>query len=679
MTNINNQVLERVETLTTQLNHHSHQYYVLDNPEIPDAEYDRLFRELQSIENDHPDLKKIDSPTQRVGGKPLDAFTQVQHRIPMLSLSNVFNEQELKDYYKRVCDRLKFNKETDGEIEFTAEPKLDGLALSLIYEKGILVQAATRGDGTVGENVTENARTIRNVPLHLTGDGIPELLEVRGEVYMSKAVFEKLNNAARERGEKTFVNPRNAAAGSLRQLDSKIAANRQLSMYCYAVGVVEGFELHDTHSEMLQQLGKWGLPLCPDVEVVHAASGCQHYYEMIGKKREQLSYDIDGVVYKVNDLALQQQLGFVARSPRWATAHKFPAQEEITTVNAIEFQVGRTGAITPVARLEPVFVGGVTVSNATLHNMDEIRRMDVRVGDKVIVHRAGDVIPKVVSVVPGTRPDNSKEVAIPVICPVCGSDVIQEEDEAVARCSGGLYCHAQRKEGIKHFASRRAMDIDGLGDKLVEQLVDAQIIDHIDDLYSLKDKVEQISAMERMGQKSVDNLISSLEHSKTTTLPRFIFSLGIREVGEVTAASLANYFGSIDALKNADEQILINIDDVGPVVASRVVTFFKQSHNSEVVDKLIAAGINWPAIEKKKESEMPLTGLSFVVTGTLSSMGRNDAKQLLIDKGAKVVGSVSKKTSYVVIGENPGSKVTKAQELGVTILDEDAFLEFIKQ
>ncbi len=674
MTHKNTELLDRVAALTKQLNHHSQQYYVLDNPEIPDAEYDRLFRELQALESENPELKKVDSPTQRVGGTPLDAFTQVTHRIPMLSLSNVFNEKELQDFYKRVRDRLK----TEDEIEFTAEPKLDGLALSLMYEKGILVRAATRGDGTVGENVTENARTIRNVPLHLVGDDIPDLLEVRGEVFMSKAVFEKLNQKARENDEKTFVNPRNAAAGSLRQLDSKIAASRQLSMYCYAVGVVEGFELHATHSEMLKQLGQWGLPLCPDVDVVQSASGCQKFYEKIGKKRDSLSYDIDGVVYKVNDLKLQQQLGFVARSPRWATAHKFPAQEEMTTVNAIEFQVGRTGAITPVARLEPVFVGGVTVSNATLHNMDEIRRMDVRVGDKVIVHRAGDVIPKVVSVVPGTRKENSVEVAIPVVCPVCGSDVVQEEDEAVARCSGGLYCHAQRKEGIKHFASRRAMDIDGLGDKLVEQLVDEKLIDHIDDLYQLKNKIDEISAMERMGKKSVDNLISSLEKSKLTTLPRFIFALGIREVGEVTAASLANYFGDIELLKQADEEALINIDDVGPIVASRVVTFFNQSHNIEVVDKLIAAGIHWPAIEKKSEDELPLVGLSFVVTGTLSTMGRNDAKQLLIDKGAKVVGSVSKKTSYVVVGENPGSKATKAEELGIEILDEASFIEFIK-
>ena len=675
MTHKNTELLERVATLTEQLNHHSHQYYVLDNPEIPDAEYDRLFRELQAIESENPELKKIDSPTQRVGGKPLDAFTQVTHRIPMLSLSNVFNEKELQDYYKRVKDRLK----TEDEIEFTAEPKLDGLALSLIYEKGVLVQAATRGDGSVGENVTENARTIRNVPLHLIGDDIPDLLEVRGEVFMSKAVFEKINQKARENDEKPFVNPRNAAAGSLRQLDSKIAASRQLSMYCYAVGVVEGFVLHSTHFEMLQQLGRWGLPLCSDVDVVKGASGCQQYYENIGKKRDDLSYDIDGVVYKVNNLQLQKDLGFVARSPRWATAHKFPAQEEMTTVNAIEFQVGRTGAITPVARLEPVFVGGVTVSNATLHNMDEIRRMDVRVGDKVIVHRAGDVIPKVVSVVPGTRKENSVEVEIPVVCPVCGSDVVQEEGEAIARCSGGLYCHAQRKEGIKHFASRRAMDIDGLGDKLVEQLVDEKLIDHIDDLYQLKNKIDEVSAMERMGQKSVDNLLLSLEKSKSTTLARFIFALGIREVGEVTAASLANYFGDIELLKQANEEVLINIDDVGPIVASRVVTFFNQPHNLEVVDKLITAGINWPAIEKKPESELPLADLNFVVTGTLSTMGRNDAKQLLIDKGAKVVGSVSKKTNYVVVGENPGSKASKAEELGIEILDENAFLEFIKR
>lgn len=673
MTINKNDLLERIDTLTEQLNYHSNQYYVLDNPEIPDAEYDRLFRELQTIEENHPELKKIDSPTQRVGGKALDAFTQVAHKIPMLSLGNVFNEQELNDFYKRVQDRLK----SEDTIEFTAEPKLDGLALSLIYENGILIQAATRGDGSVGENVTENARTIRNVPLHLKGDGIPSLLEVRGEVFMSKAVFEKINDRARKKGEKTFVNTRNAAAGSLRQLDSKIAASRQLTMYCYAVGVVEGFATLDMHSEMLEQLGRWGLPLCPDVEVVNAASGCQAYYEVIAKKRDQLSYDIDGVVYKVNDLELQKKLGFVARSPRWATAHKFPAQEEMTTVNAIEFQVGRTGAITPVARLEPVFVGGVTVSNATLHNMDEIRRMDVRVGDSVIVHRAGDVIPKVVSVVPGKRKDNSAEVEIPKVCPVCGSDVIQEEDEAVARCSGGLYCHAQRKEGIKHFASRRAMDIDGLGDKLVEQLVDANLIDHIDDLYQLKDKVEAISAMERMGQKSVDNLISSLEKSKSTTLARFIFSLGIREVGEVTAASLANYFTDINSLIKADEETLVAIDDVGPIVASRVVTFFKQAHNIEVVEKLLDAGINWPVIEKKDESELKLAGLTFVVTGTLSTMGRNDAKQKLIDLGAKVVGSVSKNTNYVVVGENAGSKAVKAEQLDIEMLTEAAFIKLI--
>ncbi|MDH5392097.1 MAG: NAD-dependent DNA ligase LigA [Gammaproteobacteria bacterium] len=679
MSNQQKKLSERIEYLTQQLNHHSHQYYVLDAPEIPDAEYDRLFRELQQIEAEHPELKKIDSPTQRVGGEPLAAFSQVKHRIPMLSLGNVFDEQELQDFYKRVADRLKIDMQSDQAIEFTAEPKLDGLAISLVYEKGILVQAATRGDGNVGEKVTENARTIRNIPLHLSGTDIPDLLEVRGEVFMSKAVFEKLNNKAREKGEKTFVNPRNAAAGSLRQLDSKIAASRELSMYCYAVGVVEGYQLPATHSEILEKLGQWGMPLCSEVEVVKGVDGCRQYYEKIGQQRDALAYDIDGVVYKVNDLKLQQQLGFVARAPRWATAHKFPAQEEITCVNAIEFQVGRTGALTPVARLQPVFVGGVTVSNATLHNMDEVRRKDVRVGDQVIIRRAGDVIPEVASVVPGKRKAGSVEVELPKACPVCGSDVVQEEGGAVARCSGGLYCHAQRKEGIKHFASRRAMDIDGLGDKLVEQLVDARLIDHIDDLYSLKDKVEEIVAMERMAKKSAENLIESLEKSKRTTLPRFIFALGIREVGEVTAASLANHFGDIQGLMQASEEELINIDDVGPVVASRVVTFFSQQHNIEVINKLIEAGISWPPIEIKQASELTLSGLSFVVTGTLSSMSRNDAKQRLIDKGAKVVGSVSKNTSYVVVGENPGSKAAKAEQLGIDILDEEAFLAFINK
>lgn len=665
-------VAERIEQLTELLNYHSRQYYMLDQPEIPDAEYDRLFRELQALEAEHPELKKMDSPTQRVGGQALSSFSQVTHKIPMLSLGNVFDEQELADFYKRIKDRLK----TEDEIEFTAEPKLDGLAISMVYENGILVQAATRGDGLVGENVTENARTIKNIPLHLTGN-YPSVLEVRGEVFMLKKAFEKLNQRARDKGEKTFVNPRNAAAGSLRQLDSKITASRSLSMYCYAVGVVEGYQLPKRHSEVLTLLGEWGLPLCPEVEVVKNADGCLKYYQHIGEKRDQLAYEIDGVVYKVNDLALQQQLGFVARAPRWAVAHKFAAQEEMTTVNNIEFQVGRTGALTPVARLEPVFVGGVTVSNATLHNMDEVERKDVRVGDKVIIRRAGDVIPEVVSVVPGYREGHSQKVELPSSCPVCGSDVVQEEDEAVARCSGGLFCHAQRKEGIKHFASRRAMDIDGLGDKLVEQLVDAGLINHIDDLYQLK--IEDVASMERMGKKSAENLIEALENSKETTLARFIFSLGIREVGEVTAASLANYFGDLEDLIEADEETLLKIDDVGPVVASRITTFFKQPHNLEIIEKLLSYGIHWPAIEKKSTEELTLEGLSFVVTGTLSSMSRNDAKQVLIDKGAKVVGSVSKKTDYVVVGENPGSKATKAEQLGVEMLDEDAFLELIKK
>lgn len=667
------QAAERINVLCEIINHHSYQYYVLDEPEIPDVEYDRLFRELQGLEEQFPALKKIDSPTLRVGGVALDSFSQVTHRMPMLSLGNVFDEQELKDFYKRVRDRLG----NDDEIEFTAEPKLDGLAISLMYERGVLIQAATRGDGTVGENVTENVRTIRNIPLHLTGKDIPQLLEVRGEVFMSKAVFEKLNQTAREKGEKTFVNPRNAAAGSLRQLDSKITASRQLSMYCYAVGVVEGYALPETHYAILQRLGQWGLPLCHEVEVVQGIDGCLEYFGKIGQQRDQLPYDIDGVVYKVNHLALQRELGFVARAPRWATAHKFPAQEEMTTVNAIEFQVGRTGALTPVARLEPVFVGGVTVSNATLHNMDEVRRKDVRVGDTVIIRRAGDVIPEVVSVVPGERKTDAVEVLLPTTCPVCDSEVVQEESEAVARCSGGLFCHAQRKEGIKHFASRRAMDIDGLGDKLVEQLVDAKLIDHIDDLYQLK--AEDVAAMERMGQKSAENLIQSLEKSKSTTLARFIFALGIREVGEVTAASLANYFGDIHALMNADEESLINIEDVGPVVASRVVTFFRQAHNREVIEKLLTAGVHWPAVEPKSQAEQSLAGLSFVVTGTLSTMSRDEAKQALIDKGAKVVGSVSKKTSYVVVGENPGSKADKAEQLNIPILDETAFLQMLKQ
>jgi len=667
-----NQYTIKIGNLRDQLNHHSYQYYVLDDPQIPDVEYDRLYRELQSLEKQFPELITIDSPTQRVGDKPLEGFTQVKHEIPMLSLDNVFNEEELNDFNKRIQQRL----DSEDEIIYAAEPKLDGLAVSLLYEKGMLVRAGTRGDGTTGENITQNIRTIQSIPLKLLGNNIPEILEVRGEVFMPKAGFEKLNRLARENDEKQFANPRNAAAGSLRQLDPKITAKRPLAMYCYAVGRVDGGAQLETHSEMLDHLKQWGLPLCKERKVVAGVAGCLNYFDEMSALRDSLSYEIDGIVYKVNSIKLQKELGFVAKAPRWAIAHKFPAQEEITTVNSIEFQVGRTGAITPVARLEPVFVGGVTVSNATLHNMDEVNRKDVRVGDKVIIRRAGDVIPEVVRVVPGSRKGHPDKILLPAACPVCGSEIEQEEGEAIARCSGGLFCGAQRKESIKHFASRKAMDIDGLGDKLVEQLVDEGCIDHMDDLYTLT--VEKIIGLERMAEKSATNLIESLEKSKHTTLDRFIYALGIREVGEATARSLAQYFTTLDAIKVADEELLQQVEDVGPIVAAHIKRFFNQTHNLEVLEKLLAAGIYWDAIEGRAAAEQTLEGKTFVLTGTLTDMTRDDAKKALQARGAKVTGSVSKKTSYVVVGENAGSKAAKAEQLGVEMLDEAGLIKMLK-
>lgn len=661
----------RISKLREQLNHHSYQYYVLDDPEIPDAEYDRLYRELQSLEQQHPELVTADSPTQRVGDKPLDGFSQVKHEIPMLSLDNVFNETELNDFNKRIQQRL----ETDVDISFAAEPKLDGLAVSLLYENGLLVRAGTRGDGTTGEDITQNVRTIHSVPLRLIGENIPRVLEVRGEVFMPRAGFEKLNQLARENDEKIFVNPRNAAAGSLRQLDPRITAKRPLAMYCYAVGRIESELEFDTHSDLLNQLQHWGLPLCKERATVSGVDGCLKYFLEMSDKRNALSYEIDGIVYKVDSLKLQKELGFVARAPRWAIAHKFPAQEEMTRVNQIEFQVGRTGALTPVARLEPVFVGGVTVSNATLHNMDEVNRKDVRVGDQVIIRRAGDVIPEVVRVIPGSRIRNASKVELPEHCPVCGSDIEQQEGEAVARCSGGLFCAAQRKESIKHFASRKAMDIDGLGDKLVEQLVDAGFIDHADDLYALT--VEQISQLERMGEKSASNLLEALQKSRHTTLARFIYALGIREVGEATAQTLAQHFADLDRIRQANEEELQAVEDVGPVVAAHIVRFFQQTHNLEVIERLLAAGIHWDPVEQLEVQQQTLEGKTFVITGTLTEMTRDDAKKALQARGAKVTGSVSKKTSYVIVGDSPGSKAAKAEQLGVEILHEAALIKLL--
>jgi DNA ligase (NAD+) len=663
---------KRVEQLREQIRFHNHRYYVLDDPEIPDAEYDRLLRELESLEQQHPELITGDSPTQRVGAEPVKAFGQVRHRVPMLSLGNCFSEEELEAFTRRIADRL----DNSDALEFNAEPKLDGLAVSLRYEKGELVQAATRGDGTTGEDITQNIRTIQSIPLRLIGDVIPPVLEVRGEVYMPKSGFDALNRRALEKGEKTFANPRNAAAGSLRQLDPRITAERPLEIYCYGWGEVEGWVLPATHSAVLQQLRDWGLRVCPEIDVVRGALGCLQYYQRIGAKRDALPYEIDGVVYKVNELALQKDLGFVARAPRWAIAHKFPAQEEMTRLLGVDFQVGRTGALTPVARLEPVFVGGVTVSNATLHNMDEVERKDVRIGDMVIVRRAGDVIPEVVAPVTSYRPADTQSILMPHACPSCGSEVIRPEGEAVARCSGGLYCPAQRKEAIKHFASRKAMDIDGLGDKLVEQLVDEGLIEHVDDLYTLK--TEQVADMERMAEKSAGNLIEAINRSCDTTLARFIFALGIREVGEATARSLALAFGDLHPLMHADEDTLQQVPDVGPVVASNIHAFFQQPHNLEVIGKLIAAGIHWPVVEPREATEQTLNGLTFVLTGTLSMMTRDEAKQKLQAMGAKVSGSVSKKTTAVVAGEKAGSKLDKAQSLGVRVMTEEELMALME-
>lgn len=654
---------QQLENLREQLRYHNHRYYVLDDPQIPDAEYDRLFRELQALESAHPELITPDSPTQRVGAAPLSEFGEVKHAIPMLSLGNVFSDGELLAFDKRIHDRLK----ADADIEYVAEPKLDGLAISILYENGIFTRAATRGDGETGEDVTQNVRTIEAIPLHLLGQGWPAMLEVRGEIYMPKAGFNTLNERLRNEGAKTFVNPRNAAAGSLRQLDSRITAQRPLTIFCYAVGLVEGGNIPDTHYAILQQLALWGLRVCPDIQVVQGAQGCLDYFRRIGAKRDKLPYDIDGVVYKVNAIALQQELGFVSRAPRWATAHKFPAQEETTVLEDVEFQVGRTGALTPVARLKPVFVGGVTVSNATLHNMDEIERKDVRIGDSVIVRRAGDVIPEVARVILERRPADARPIVMSRQCPVCGSEVQRLEGEAVSRCTGGLYCPAQVKEAIKHFASRKAMNIDGLGDKLVEQFFEQGLIRHVDDLYRLQ--AEPIAALERMGEKSADNLINALEKSKATTLERFIFALGIREVGESTAKTLARHFGSLEALQTANEETLKLVPDVGPVVATNIARFFSEAHNRDTIQHLRELGVHWANYEAKPAEALPLAGKTYVITGTLSR-SRDDIKADLEALGAKVAGSVSKKTTALIAGENAGSKLDKAQDLGVEILDE---------
>ncbi|MBK1691530.1 NAD-dependent DNA ligase LigA [Ectothiorhodospira mobilis] len=667
---------QRAAWLRRQLDHHDYRYYVLDDPEIPDAEYDALLRELRELEAAHPDLVTPDSPTQRVGGQPLEGFEPARHLQRMLSLDNAFDEAEVRAFDQRIRQRL----DRDEAIPYAVEPKLDGLAVSLLYEGGRLVRGATRGDGTTGEDITANIRTLRAIPLHLRGGGHPRRMEVRGEVYMEKARFEALNARARARGEKVFVNPRNAAAGSLRQLDPRITARRPLSFFAYGVGFLEGDPLAATQSGTLERLGEWGLRVCPQRDVVTGVEGCLAYYRRMQEARGDLPYEIDGVVYKVDDLRLQRELGQVSRAPRWAIAHKYPAQEQTTVLREVEFQVGRTGAVTPVARLEPVFVGGVTVSSATLHNMDEIRRKDVRTGDTVIVRRAGDVIPEVVGVVRDRRPPDAREITLPEACPVCGSAIVRPQGEAVARCSGGLYCPAQRREAIKHFASRRAMDIDGLGDKLVEQLVDRGLVSHVDDLYRLD--AATLAGLERMGEKSAANLMAALEKSRHTTLARFIFALGIREVGEATARALAARFGRLDALMAADEADLMEVPDVGPKVAAHVAAFFAQPHNREVIQRLRAAGVHWeeaPAGEGRGDAApaLPLEGRTYVLTGTLQAMTREQAAARLRALGARVSGSVSKKTTAVIAGEAAGSKRDKAEALGVPVLDEPAFLRLI--
>jgi len=684
-TNIPLQTLaEKVKQFHQQINRYNHQYYVLDQPSVPDAEYDRLMVQLIALEQTHPELKTLDSPSQKVGGQPLKAFSQVTHQVPMLSLDNVFSNDEWQAFVKRVQDRLS----SDKEIVICAEPKLDGLAVSLRYEHGVLVQAATRGDGNTGENITENIRTIKSIPLKLIGEnGIdyPDVIEVRGEVFMPKASFEQLNEAAKKKGEKAFANPRNAAAGSLRQLDSKITAKRNLAFYAYGLGFVgdlpsnEEFEnaqvfLAPSHYQRLCQVKSLGLPMSPEVRLLENQQQVQDFYQDILNKRDQLSYEIDGTVLKVDNISLQEKLGFVARAPRWAIAYKFPAQEELTQVEDVEFQVGRTGAITPVARLKPVFVGGVTVSNATLHNQDEIERLGLKIGDTVIIRRAGDVIPQIVSVVLDKRSDNTKDIDFPDTCPVCNSKVAKAEGEAVLRCTAGLFCQAQRKEAIKHFASRKAHDIDGLGDKLVEQLVDENLISTPADLFKLTEV--DISTMDRMGAKSAKNLITSLEQAKQTTLAKFIYGLGIREVGEATASNLAHYFCTLSAIQNATFEMLQQVDDIGEIVAKNIINFFKEEHNLAVVAALDAI-MTWPNIITKTADELPLAEQTFVLTGTLSQMGRSEAKAALQLLGAKVSGSISAKTHFLVAGEKAGSKLTKAQNLGITILTEDELVALL--
>ncbi len=666
---ITKSIREKAVQLVQSLQEHNYRYYVLDDPTVTDETYDNMFRQLQELEAQYPELITPDSPTQRVGASPLKSFAEVHHSIPMLSLDNAFNEAELYAFNERVQQRLKIS----ADVIYACEPKLDGVAVSLIYQGGSLQQAATRGDGFVGEDITQNVRTIYSIPLQLRGSSYPQILEVRGEIYMPKAGFEKLNQQLSEEKKKIFVNPRNAASGSLRQLNPKITASRHLSFFAYAIGQVSQSELPTTHYELLNQFKLWGLPVPKEREIAHGIKDCLQFFQHMLQIRNQLPFEVDGVVYKINDVNKQQILGFASRAPRWAIAHKFPALEKATQIKAIEFQVGRTGVITPVARLEPVFVSGATISNATLHNFDEVLRKDIRVGDTVIVRRAGDVIPEVLNPILEKRPPGTKKITIPKHCPICQADIIKTPGEAAARCMGGLYCRAQLQESVKHFASRKGMNIDGLGDRLVELFVNERLVQDVTDLYQLNPEV--IAALPGLGKKSTSNLMQAIANSKKTTMPRFLYALGIRDVGEATARTLAEHYNDLSLLMQASEDQLQNIVDIGPVVAANIHGFFQQKHNIEIIEKLLALGIHWPISAMKISKH--LAGQSFVLTGTLHHLTREEATEALQKLGAKVSNSVSTKTSFLVVGEDPGSKLAKAQQLGVTILNEENFLEKI--
>ncbi|MBI0030195.1 NAD-dependent DNA ligase LigA [Gilliamella sp. B14384G15] len=673
-------IIEQLTSLRNLIRHHEYCYYVLDAPEIPDSEYDKLIKQLQKIEQQFPNLITTDSPTQRVGGAPLAQFASIKHELPMLSLDNVFDESSFIAFNKRIKDRLHLNE--NDEVEYCCELKLDGLAVSILYENGKFSKAATRGDGTTGEDITANVRTIKTIPLVLIGENIPARLEVRGEVFMTHKGFAKLNADAEKRNEKIFANPRNAAAGSLRQLDPKITAKRPLSFYCYGVGIIEGSFLPDTHYDRLMQFKAWGLPVSDKVEKRQGAQAALDYFKQIGEQRMSLDFDIDGVVIKVNSIALQNELGFVARAPRWATAFKFPAQEEVTQLNKVDFQVGRTGAITPVARLKPVSVAGVIVSNATLHNSDEIARLGIREGDYVTVRRAGDVIPKIVAVLLDRRPTDTKEIVFPSHCPICGSLIVRDEGQAISRCAGGLICPAQRKEALKHFVSRRAMNVDGMGDKIIEQLVDKDYVKTPADLYKLN--LPTLCSLDKIGEKSANNLLNALNASKNTTLSRFIFALGIPNVGEVTAENLVNQLGSLSAIENASLEQLQTVNDIGVVIAESIIDFFQEPHNRNVIEQLTNEEINihWQDITPQAQTtivDSPFSGKTIVLTGTLSVLTRDEAKNKLKQLGAKVTGSVSKNTDLVIAGEAAGSKLDKAQELGIKVIDEQEMLNLLAE